>query len=189
MWVNCSLPSYLSKSHLHFINLRVVPLCWLLTHIKVYNQMTAHWHQWNAISTTCSLIAAKFTTLSFKIASWIAFNTLSTLFSLTHMFGNQNQLQALLKLDTIEMLFYWHLILCPCYFRFTFIHYGPYDALSWGKMKKEQNSLKSTWEKQECNLPPSMPSDMHKQELVITICSSVYKKRHTGQKPEEICLN
>jgi hypothetical protein len=57
----------------------------------------------------------------------------------------------------------------PSYFKFT------YDALSGRKMKQEENSLKSTREIQECNLPPSMPSNMHKQELAITICGSVYK--------------
>lgn len=70
-----------------------------------------------------------------------------------------------------------------------FIHDGPYDALLWGKVKQEENSLKSTKEKPECNLPLSMSSNMHKQELVITICSSVYKNMHAGQKPEEVCLN
>lgn len=49
-------------------------------------------------------------------------------------------------------------------------------------MKQEENSLKSTREKQECNLPPSMPSDVHKQELVITICRSVYK--HIQKRPK-----
>lgn len=50
------------------------------------------------------------------------------------------------------------------------------------KMKQEENSLKSTREKPECNLPPSMPSDTHKQELVITICRSVYKHIHSRPK-------
>lgn len=56
------------------------------------------------------------------------------------MFDNQNQL---LKLDTIKMLFYWHLILWLRYFRFIFVHYGLYDALLQGKMKQE-DLLKST---------------------------------------------
>lgn len=58
-----------------------------------------------------------------------------------------------------------------------------------GKNETERKFTKSTREKQECNLPHSMPSDMHKQELVITVCSSAYTKIHTGQKQEEVCLN